>query len=137
MNDIDRVFFKGLKGYEIRDALLRSGGATYDVHTHELIEVDYGYGLGIENGRDYEKIYPVSFGHYRIFSQILIFFFNKKVREVFATNSQARLGLWEDRGKLYIDISEHVEDLDEALALAKKRQQIAIWDCKNKKAIYL
>lgn len=42
-------------------------------------------------------------------------------------------GSWRDEntGKVYIDISECIYDLDEALALARSRNELAIWDVKN------
>lgn len=45
------------------------------------------------------------------------------------------LGTWTDKGKLYIDKTEHIKDLDEAIGRAKARGEIAIWDIKNKKEI--
>jgi hypothetical protein len=47
------------------------------------------------------------------------------------------LGAWLDEGLLYIDLSMHIENKDEALKLAKDNHQKAIWDVKNNKSIYL
>jgi len=47
------------------------------------------------------------------------------------------LGGWLDKGNLYLDISIHELDLNEALRIARNNNQLAIFDCKNKVSIYL
>lgn len=46
------------------------------------------------------------------------------------------IGLWENDGKLYIDLSQHITaDEKIAVELGKARNQISIWDCANKSEI--
>ncbi len=44
-------------------------------------------------------------------------------------NAAAYVGTWIDGESLYIDLSEHVADIDTALALGAERGELAVWDC--------
>jgi hypothetical protein len=55
---------------------------------------------------------------------------NKKVSLFF-------IGLWENEGTLYIDINTKTNSKSEALMMGKLNEQLAIWDIKNKKEIYI
>lgn len=46
-------------------------------------------------------------------------------------------GVWLEDNMYYIDKSLHIEDLREALQVAKEHNQLAIWDWKNNCSIYL
>lgn len=45
------------------------------------------------------------------------------------------IGGWTKGGKMYLDPSENIHDLDVAVAAGRARNQIAIWDVKNKREI--
>jgi hypothetical protein len=45
------------------------------------------------------------------------------------------VGGWLSEGTVYLDVTEHVEDLDRALALGISRNQISIWDIANAREI--
>jgi len=45
------------------------------------------------------------------------------------------LGIWSHEGKTYLDVVVTVENYDEAVDLAKKHNQIAIWDLRNNNEI--
>lgn len=48
------------------------------------------------------------------------------------------VGVWTDEnGKVWTDKSYLVSDLDEALSLADKWKQLAIWDNQKQKSVYL
>ena len=47
------------------------------------------------------------------------------------------LGTWEDNGKIYIDISKNFSSKEKALNTAKINKQLAIFDLKEMKSIYL
>ena len=49
------------------------------------------------------------------------------------------MGIWTDPkdGKEYTDRTVWISDLDDALAVAKQRDQIAIWDCANECEVYV
>lgn len=46
-------------------------------------------------------------------------------------------GMLSNNGYTYIDNSVHVDSLDLALSLARKYNQLSIWDWKNSKCIYV
>lgn len=46
-------------------------------------------------------------------------------------------GLWVENGYTYIDNSIHVDSLELAVSLARKYNQLSIWDWKNSKCIYV
>ncbi len=46
------------------------------------------------------------------------------------------LGAWVNRGMVYLDVSRHVDDRDEALRLAKEHQQLAIYDLGSGQEIF-
>ena len=47
------------------------------------------------------------------------------------------IGLWLENDYIYIDISIYIEDKTEALEIAKKNKQLAIYDLKIKDSLYL
>ena len=47
------------------------------------------------------------------------------------------IGTWIHDGKIYFDLVQHLYSLDVATDIAKKRNEIAIYDCKNQKDILL
>ena len=46
-------------------------------------------------------------------------------------------GIWIDDDMAYLDISVHIEDLQEAMQVGKENNQISIYDIANNKAITL
>ena len=54
-----------------------------------------------------------------------------------ALQSAHYAGLWVENGYTYIDNSVHVDSLDLALSLARKYNQLSIWDWENSKCIYV
>lgn len=47
------------------------------------------------------------------------------------------VGVWVDEGEVYVDLSIHIIDYNEALEVARNNKQKAIFDLKNKTSIYL
>ena len=54
-----------------------------------------------------------------------------------AKKNNAYIGLWVDNGLVYVDISKHIIDYNEALETARDNEQLAVYDLKNDKSIYL
>lgn len=52
--------------------------------------------------------------------------------EILDGNPDKYIGGWVHKGKLYLDISTHVKDRDEAEQFARDHNQLAIWDNANK-----
>ena len=51
------------------------------------------------------------------------------------TKNNQYIGLWLDNDDLYIDISENISDETTAINTGRLNEQIAIYDCNNKKVI--
>ena len=49
----------------------------------------------------------------------------------------AYVGLWVENRLLYVDISKHIKNYNRALEVARNNKQLAIYDLKNDKSIYL
>ena len=47
------------------------------------------------------------------------------------------VGVWVDEGEVYVDLSIHIINYNEALEVARNNKQKAIFDLKNKTSIYL
>lgn len=47
------------------------------------------------------------------------------------------VGVWVDEGEVYVDLSIHILNYNEALEVARNNKQKAIFDLKNKASIYL
>lgn len=47
------------------------------------------------------------------------------------------VGVWLDEGEVYVDLSIHILDYNEALEVARNNKQKALFDLKNKTSIYL
>lgn len=52
-------------------------------------------------------------------------------------NSAQHVGKWTSDGKIYIDISVHINSLENALLVGRHNNQKAIWDIANNQAINL
>jgi hypothetical protein len=60
----------------------------------------------------------------------------KRINET-EKNINMVIGFWEDDGKIYIDISRNIDDLEQAKKYGAHHEQKAIFDIKNKVSIYL
>jgi hypothetical protein len=47
------------------------------------------------------------------------------------------LGVWLNDNKIYFDVSEHIDDLTDAIEVAKQRNQLAIYNWKLQNSLYL
>lgn len=65
--------------------------------------------------------------------------FNKSILKRYiklATKREAFIGLWLDKGVLYVDISVNIMKRETALSMAKNNNQLAIYDVINNVSIY-
>ena len=61
----------------------------------------------------------------------------EKKRDFIKNKKGLFIGLWLDNDIMFIDISIHIVDYLKALEVARKNDQLAIFDLKNKDSIYL
>jgi hypothetical protein len=47
------------------------------------------------------------------------------------------IGIWENESISYIDRAYHIDDVTEAMEIARTNNQLAIWDCARSEAIHL
>lgn len=106
-------------------AIIRQGGATLNKDL-KRVELDAGYMVGIE-GEVYDLADP--FMEFKVIT--------KAAEYAHASQADQYIGFWKNKGRLYLDKSVMVADLDEAKALGKAKDQKAIWDNKNKEEINL
>lgn len=62
---------------------------------------------------------------------------NEDILKNIKLNAGEFLGLWLEKGILYIDISEHIEDLEHAKIIGQTRKEISIFDWAHEECIYL
>lgn len=105
--------------------ILKNGGATLDVNYNNF-NAGAGYMVslfGYETKLNIDNIDGIK-------KEIE----NKKTE---AQKNKAYIGLWVDNGLMYLDISKHIIDYNEALETARENEQLAVYDLKNNKSIYL
>lgn len=61
----------------------------------------------------------------------------EKKREFIGNKKGLYIGLWLDNDIIYVDVSIHIIDYLKALEIARKNDQLAIYDLKNNDSIYL
>ena len=103
----------------------RDGGVTLTPDLEEF-DVDNGYMVSLSG---YELRVDDNGHGWAIITAVL------PVYQEIAENRLAYIGLWKDNDKIYLDISTHVIDRDEAIEFARVNGQIAIWDVENGKEI--
>lgn len=96
---------------------LKHNGGTLDTRTGEIVEFESGYIVG---GVVPSLVRPVD--DTRLVHDALDFTVKANAEHV---------GIWLNDGHAYVDVVEHVENLQHALALARMRGELAIWDCAN------
>lgn len=60
-----------------------------------------------------------------------------ETKKEIAKQLNAYVGLWVDNVLMYVDISKHIINYNRALEVARNNEQLAVYDIKNDKSIYL
>lgn len=110
---------------------LKNGGASFNLLTGEYNPKN-GYMVATQG---HEIVIPLKKFH----NASLADYIAKKSTLLLSgiSNTSLFLGAWIDKGMVYLDISEKVEDRQEAVKLGIERKQKAIWDNFNGKEIRL
>ncbi len=103
---------------EILHATVKNGGCTYDVNGSKIYDKQTGYGVA------YGPQHSVQFNpndhiHYRQWQWMLEALNMASVADF--------IGTWLDNGKLYIETSAVVPELADALEIAQRNEQLAIY----------
>lgn len=105
--------------------IIKNGGATLDVNFNDF-NVSTGYMVSL-----YSYEVKIDINDIEAIKKEIE---NKKEE---AKKRNAYIGLWVENGLVYLDISKHIIDYNEALETARNNEQMAIYDLKNDKSIYL
>lgn len=103
----NKVYYENVLAFE---------NGTYDYDTLEPISFESGYQVSFER-----KEHPLSDSEY-----------NDIANRLAQTYGKAYIGIWDG-----IELSYHIDDLEDALRVGRMFSQIAIWDWKNSTEIYL
>lgn len=105
-------------------SLRETNGASYRPSTGELNPAT-GYMCALVG---FEKQVPRVWNSYDL-QQVV----NEWLSDIqYTGDSAAFIGLWENDGTLYLDLSQHFVDRNKAIAMGHQRNQLTIWDCANK-----
>ena len=106
--------------------MINNGGATLDVNYNNF-NASAGYMVSIKGHEKKININDIK----NIKKEII------KKRGLVKNKKNYYVGLWVDNDILYIDISKHIIKYGRALEVARNNKQLAIYDLKNDKSIYL
>lgn len=110
--------------FELMNKVVNGGGFSLNVAGESA---NSGYMVSKQN---FETVIPMS-----VLSQNLLLVLVNEYRAKLGKNEF--VGAWVDNDKLYLDISENVQDKDEAVKLGKERSQLGIFDLSTFETIYL
>lgn len=107
------------------------GGATTEAETGKRYEKEEGYGVGMAEGTVAQSR-PGSHGRRLAHEKAA----QERLARRFPPDSGYYVGSWRERGgKVDYDPSRVIASLDDAMAVARKNKQKAIYDFKNKREI--
>ena len=106
--------------------MIKNGGATLDTNYNNFNSKD-GFIVSIKGHERKLNINDIE----NIKKEIT------KKRELVKNKKGYYIGLWVENDILYIDISKHIIRYNRALEVARNNKQLAIYDLKNDKSIYL
>lgn len=116
MENIKNIITKGLK----------NGGFTIDKELKDIKE-DNGFMVSIIG---FEKTYTIN--ELKKLEEDI-----KKYQNIIATKKNYYIGLWIDQDIIYLDISRHYKDRQNAIEAGIENNQLAIWDIKKGESIDL
>ena len=106
--------------------IIKNGGATLDVNYNNF-NASAGYMVSIKGHEKKININDIE----NIKKEI-----TKKMKLI-KTKKSYFVGLWVENDILYVDISKHIINYNRALEVARNNKQLAVYDLKNNKSIYL
>ena len=105
--------------------ILKNGGATLD-YNYNNFNANVGYMVSLDG---YEA--KIDINNIEAIKKEI------ETKKEIAQKVNGYVGLWTDSGLMYVDISKYIIDYNEALETARNNKQLAIYDLKNDKSIYL
>ena len=105
--------------------IIKNGGATLDVNYNNF-NANFGYMVSL-----YGHETKIDINNIEAIKQEI------EIKKEIAKQLNAYVGLWTDNGLIYVDISKRIINYNKALETARKNEQLAVYDLKNDKSIYL
>lgn len=112
---------------EIISNSIEQGGATLDKY-YQPINQKKGFIVSVAN---YETTFSINTDINAIINKL------QEYQELIKNKQHYFVGLWVDNSTIYLDISKHFQDKQNAVAFGIDNNQLAIYDLKNDKSIYL
>ena len=109
--------------------VVKNEGATIDTKKQPLTKKS-GYMVSLAN---YELKINVDFKEFKKYFKK----YKRLLKRLKKTYKNVYIGLWIDSNILYYDISIYIDDLSIAIYEAFKNNQLAIYDLKENKSIYM
>ncbi len=120
--------------FELIQQSIKNGGGTFDINTLEPVEFDTGY---LVSAGTMEHKYPLSALDTKAFTEALNAIITWSDDSLTAGQTQWYLGTWIHENHIYIEPSQHVEEVYEAAYLALSAKQLSIYDCKLSNVIFI
>jgi hypothetical protein len=120
---------------ELARHIIANNGATWDQGSR-LVEFDSGY---IVSDGQSEKKHCLGGDVFRpevAICAAIQSYTREFLGRVQVSDGKLYFGAWIDGNTLYLDLSEHVEELDKAAELAQERGEHAIYNCADGKSLY-
>lgn len=109
-------------------AILDKGGATLSHLTLQPITMQGGYQIAVSDKSMVICLDDTPF-------ESVIFIIRALASDIQFKRDMAYIGLWVNKGKLYIEKSYYCNNLNTAMEMAKRYKQLAIWDWTNQKEV--
>jgi hypothetical protein len=114
-------------------ALFTNGGFSFNINNGDL-NPSHGYMVAVS--KDTERVISSAVRYKRSAIENEIKRFIQDNSQILANDNYV-VGAWQNGKDLFLDVSELIEDIDEAISLAEQREQLAIYDNTNKETINL
>ena len=107
-----------MKTQNIVKHIIDNGGITYDLRTQSLVTT----GWAVSAHKELEKVVPLSDFNYNTLEQYIT------KNNTILTIGDNMLGAWVSGDNVYLDVTTVVHDKDQAIAIAKNAEQLAIFN---------
>jgi hypothetical protein len=114
------------------NSIQETGGATYNITTSEL-NPKTGFIVALLG---FEKTFDIP-ATLNEFQNVIQSYLQREIWDEIAGKDDTYLGFWIDGDKLYIDLSERIENGALAILTGVNRNQKAIWDAVLQKSIWI
>ena len=106
---------------------IKKGGATLDKY-YQPINQKKGFMVSLAN---HETTFNINTDINIIINKV------QEYQKLIKSKQHHFIGLWVNNGTIYLDISKHFQDKQNAVSFGIDNNQLAIYDLKNDKSIYL